>query len=266
MAPKKQPETKQEEKKTSESTKTEKKSTSTKVEDKKVAAAKTEEKKTSTSTKTEEKKSSTSTKTEKKSTKASVPVKTETVESLTEDDHTTSRKPTKDTVDSEFNSIFNRIEEEITRLEEKKKTEKNSKVTGIQFLKQLRKMHKVLHRNASRVLKIKKSNRVTNENSGFKKPVRVSVEICKFFGWDQSKLYSRTEVTREVCKYVRENNLQDTDNKRIIRPDAKLTTLLNYDPEKMPIEKKTGQKSPLYYCMLQKLLTRHFPDSGTNKK
>jgi len=263
MAPSK----KQSESKQTESTKVEKKAAPSK-EEKKSASTKAEpkEEKKAPSTKTE-KKATTVAKEDKKATSTKTEKKVAAVkEEKPEGESTGSRRPTKETVDEDFGSILARIEDEITRLEEKKKTEKSGKVTGIQFLKQLRKMHRTLHRNASRVLKIKKSNRVPNDHSGFKKPVRISTEICKFFGWDQSKLYSRTDVTREVCKYIRENNLQDDVNKRIIKPDAKLTTLLNYDPEKMPIEKKTGKKSPLYYCMLQKLLTRHFPDSGANKK
>lgn len=169
------------------------------------------------------------------------------------------RKASKETVDEDMGSLTSRLDEEIERLETKRKTEKNSKVTGVQFLKQLRKAVKILHRDASKVLKIRKTNRPANDHSGFKKPVKVSDEIVKFFGWDSSKLYSRTDVTRAVCKYIRDHNLQDPSNKRIIRPDAKLATLLSYDAKTMPIDKKTGKPSELFYYYLQKLLTRHFP-------
>ena len=218
------------------------------------------------STKVEKK--STSTKAEKApSTKAPKAEKAPKVEK--EETESTEQKPrrkaTKETVNEDFTAFETKINEEIAKLEERKKTEK-SKVTGIQFLKQLRKIHKLLHRDTSRVLKIKKSNRSPNDQSGFKKPVKVSDEICKFFGWDSSKLYSRTDVTRAVCKYIRDNKLQDTTNKRIIRPDAKLTTLLKYDPKTMPIDEETKQPSPLYYYYLQKLLTRHFPESASKKQ
>lgn len=257
MAPsKKQSETKvaPEVEKKSASTKTEKApvkkaaSTKTEVAEKKAAPVKTEKAQTKKTTKTEV--------TEKKV--KETPVKTESTET---EEHVPRKKASKESVDADFATIETRINDEIARLEEKKKTDKSGKVTGIQFLKQLRKLHKLLHRDASKVLKIKKNNRPANDQSGFKKPVKVSDEICKFFGWDNTKLYSRTDVTREICKYISDHKLQDNDNKRIINPDVKLTALLQYDPKTMPIEKKTGKPSPLYYYLLQKLLTRHFPES-----
>jgi chromatin remodeling complex protein RSC6 len=195
-----------------------------------------------------------------KAAKAEKPAKVEKAPKAESTEPKVRRKASKETVDDDMGSLTARLDEEIERLENKRKTEKNSsKSTGIQFLKQLRKSVKVLHRDASKVLKIRKINRPANDLSGFKKPVKVSDEIVKFFGWDSSKLYSRTDVTRAVCKYIRDNNLQDPENKRIIRPDAKLTTLLAYDPKTMPVDKKTGKPSPLFYYFLQKLLTRHFP-------
>ena len=174
------------------------------------------------------------------------------------------KKVSKESLVGDFNLIAVKLDEEILKFEEKKKSDK-SKVVGIQFLKQLRKLHKNLLRDSIKILKIKKLNRVVNENSGFKKPVRVSEDLCKFFSWEESKLYSRTDVTRAVCKYIREFNLQDPTNKRIIKPDAKLTALLSYDPKTMPINVETNQPSPLYYYYLQKLLTQHFPDSLAKK-
>ena len=273
MAPKKQTETKPVETAASTSTKAEKKTASTKAEKEvKETKAKAEKKPAAASTSTKAEKKSASTKAEKKSestkpakevkAKAEKVVKEESPES---EEPKQRKKASKETVDEDFGTIYAKLDEEIAKLEERKKTEKG-KVTGIQFLKQLRKMHKLLHRDASKVLKIRKTTRASNDQSGFKKPVKVSDEICKFFSWDNTKLYSRTDVTRAVCKYIRDAKLQDNDNKRIIKPDAKLTTLLKYDPKTMPVDPETNQPSPLYYYYLQKLLTRHFPESVSKKQ
>ena len=69
---------------------------------------------------------------------------------------------------------------------------------------------------------------------------------------------------KDACSAI-DAKLQDNDNKRIIKPDAKLTALLKYDPKTMPIDPETNQPSPLYYYYLQKLLTRHFPESVSKK-
>ena len=271
MAPKKQTETNPVETATSTSTKAEKKTTSTKAEketkvkaEKKPASTKAEKKSTSTKgdKKSESTKAAKETKVKETKQKPEKVVKEETSES---EEPKQRRKASKETVDEDFGTIYAKLDEEIAKLEERKKTEKG-KVTGIQFLKQLRKMHKLLHRDASKVLKIRKTTRASNDQSGFKKPVKVSDEICKFFGWDNTKLYSRTDVTRAVCKYIRDAKLQDNDNKRIIKPDAKLTALLKYDPKTMPVDPETNQPSPLYYYYLQKLLTRHFPESVSKKQ
>ena len=39
----------------------------------------------------------------------------------------------------------------------------------------------------------------------------------------------RTEVTKQLWVYIKENNLQDPDNKRDILPDAKLKEVLGKD-------------------------------------
>lgn len=242
------------------STKAETKSTSTKSK-----APSTKEEKPATSTKVEKKQTATKSASTKGSAK-SESTKAEAAKSSTEqsEEPVSRRKATKETIDGDFESIFQRIEDEIKKLEERKKTEKG-KVTGIQFLKQLRKLHKNLHRDTTKVLKIKKTNRVASETSGFKKPVKISDEMCKFFGWDNTKLYSRTDVTREICKYITDNKLQDTVNKRIINPNAALIKLLDYKEKEMPVDAKTGKHALYYYC-LQKLLTRHFPKPASATK
>ena len=64
--------------------------------------------------------------------------------------------------------------------------------------------------------------------SGFLKPVTVSTELCDFVGCEQGSLLSRVDVTRAMCAYVKDNNLQsDPKSKSVIVPDEKLAKLLN---------------------------------------
>ena len=58
---------------------------------------------------------------------------------------------------------------------------------------------------------------------------------------------ARTEVTREINKYIQENNLKDPSNGRKILADAKLKVLLNLNDEE------------LTYFNLQKFMSPHFP-------
>lgn len=83
--------------------------------------------------------------------------------------------------------------------------------------------------------------------SGFVKPTRISDELAKFLDKPSGTEMARTDVTRDVNKYIRAHNLQDKENGRKIHPDAKLATLLKL--------KKTDE---LTYFNLQKYMSHHF--------
>ena len=83
--------------------------------------------------------------------------------------------------------------------------------------------------------------------SGFVKPTRISDELAKFLDKPSGSEMARTEVTRDINKYIRTNNLQDKENGRKINPDTKLAALLKL--------KKTDE---LTYFNLQKYMSPHF--------
>jgi chromatin remodeling complex protein RSC6 len=62
--------------------------------------------------------------------------------------------------------------------------------------------------------------------SGFAKPIKLSEEICKFLEIPEGSELSRTEVTRRLTQYIKTNNLNNPENRRIILPDAKLRQIL----------------------------------------
>jgi len=83
--------------------------------------------------------------------------------------------------------------------------------------------------------------------SGFVKPTKISDELAKFLEKPVGTEMARTDVTREINKYIRSHNLQDEKNGRKINPDSKLQTLLKL--------KKTDE---LTYFNLQKYMSPHF--------
>lgn len=97
-------------------------------------------------------------------------------------------------------------------------------------------------------LNSKKKRKVGNRApSGFVKPTKISEQLSTFLNKPSGIEMARTEVTREINKYIRSNNLQDKTNGRKIIPDAKLSALLNL--------KKTDE---LTYFNLQKFMSPHF--------
>ena len=87
--------------------------------------------------------------------------------------------------------------------------------------------------------------------SGFVKPTLVTDELATFLGRPSGSEMARTEVTREINKYIRAHGLQDKQNGRKINPDDKLATLL-----------KIGKSDELTYFNLQKYMSPHFPKSA----
>ena len=97
----------------------------------------------------------------------------------------------------------------------------------------------------------KKKKRAGNRApSGFVKPTKISDELAKFLEKPTGTEMARTDVTREINKYIRSHNLQDVGNGRKINPDQKLQTLLKL--------KKTDE---LTYFNLQRYMSPHFQKS-----
>jgi upstream activation factor subunit UAF30 len=94
----------------------------------------------------------------------------------------------------------------------------------------------------------KRKRRAGNRQpSGFVKPTKISDELAKFLEKPTGTEMARTDVTREINKYIRSHNLQDKENGRKINPDAKLQSLLKL--------KKTDE---LTYFNLQTYMAPHF--------
>lgn len=158
--------------------------------------------------------------------------------------------PTKVSVMLSLDSLIEKVDDYTDKLRTG-----DVKNTGIRFLKSIKKDLKQLRSHNARVLKQKrKINRSSESKSGFQKPVQISDEFIKFAGWKKGQLYSRVDVTRFLCDYVKTNKLQDPDcGKNImIAKDKKFCKLLRYNPKKDP---------PLTYPLMQRYVKPHFVKS-----
>lgn len=131
----------------------------------------------------------------------------------------------------------------------------NNKMQAITGLfSALKTQFKTLEKDVNREMKAslkassKKSKRSGNRQpSGFVRPTLISEELAQFLGKPVGTELARTAVSKEINKYIRDNNLQDKANGRQINADAKLTALL-----------KLKDGDVLTYFNLQRYMKHHF--------
>ena len=135
-----------------------------------------------------------------------------------------------------FNDFIGRFQSILTQFNTLKTELRNLEKTTTKQLKIAQKLNNRKRRKGSRA------------PSGFVRPSLISEELATFLGKPVGSEMARTDVTREINKYIRANNLQDKDNGRKIIPDKLLKTLL-----------KLEDSVELTYFNLQKYMGPHFP-------
>jgi len=112
---------------------------------------------------------------------------------------------------------------------------------------------KMLEKNVKKQMKNMKKNVLKNKNksvrkpSGFAKPSKVTKELCNFMNQNEGTEIARTDVTKALIKYIKENKLENEKNSKIIKPDDKLKYLLEINDDQ-----------ELTYFNIQKYMNKHF--------
>lgn len=129
------------------------------------------------------------------------------------------------------------------------------------LINSLKSEYKSLERQWGRDIKLasksgskKKKRTGSRAPSGFVKPTLISDELAGFLEKPSGSEMARTEVTRDINKYIRTNGLQDKTNGRKINPDQKLCALLKI---------KSGDE--LTYFNLQRYMSCHFSKNAAVK-
>lgn len=141
--------------------------------------------------------------------------------------------------------LFSQFEVLIAQLNTMK-----SQITNIQQnIKQLEKSVKKQMKGLKKEV-TKTKNKGNRQPSGFAKPSKVTKELCDFMNKSEGTEIARTDVTRALVAYIKENKLENTSNSKIINPDDKLKLLLGIEE---------GQE--LNYFTIQKFMNKHFVKS-----
>jgi chromatin remodeling complex protein RSC6 len=112
----------------------------------------------------------------------------------------------------------------------------------------------------------RKHSRKTSDDPDSKKKTALSLtqytisdELCMFLGFPLNSNVPRSEVTKAINSYIKENNLQDPANRKFIllegSPAADKLKVLLRNPEQ-----------PVTFFSIQKYLKPHYPPSAKDKK
>lgn len=181
-----------------------------------------------------------------KATKSKTETKTET--KPVEEKVNKKRLVDKDSILTDFDTILSKLDDNVSLIRENKaKTKSPINIKDIRSIqKQLRQLRSDVNRQ------IRNKRKLTSEqiaSSGFMKPVKISGDMCKFAGWKAGDMHSRVDVTKFICGYIREKDLQNPKDRRQIKADDKLSKLLKLDK---------NSSEPLTYYSLQRHIQQHF--------
>lgn len=145
--------------------------------------------------------------------------------------------------ESNVDILFDKLQIQFNDSQQILKTlHNNLKILYKEVLKERKELQKKSNKN-------NKKKKKKNNLSGFAVPTKITKELAEFLNLEPDTEISRTDVTSLICKYIKDNNLQNPDNKKIILPDDKLKKLFNG---------YLGEEDQLEFFNIQSYLKYHF--------
>jgi len=114
--------------------------------------------------------------------------------------------------------------------------------------KDMKTFEKLIKKFVSKYIKKETKPKKPRKKSGFALPVSISDDLCEFMELEKGSKVARTQVTQYLSTYIKDNNLINPENKKIIVPDAKLSKLLGDDISDIE----------LTYFNIQTFMNKHF--------
>ena len=141
--------------------------------------------------------------------------------------------------DHEFSEDFSKLLNNIATM----------KSLASEFNQNIKSLEKAVKKKLRQVDKMvaKNKNKNNKKATGFAKPAYISNELCKFMNIPDGTSMARTDVTKYIIQYIKDKKLPDEEDKRKIKPDKKLKTLLNIKPT-----------DEVTYFNLQQYMNKHF--------
>jgi len=155
---------------------------------------------------------------------------------------TQNKKCSNETVETNTNDVKNEFSDLLKTIATLKiqLSALGNKVKGLE--KSVNKKIKVLEKEAA-----KNRNKGNRKPSGFATPTKISDDLCVFMNKPKASAIARTEVTKYIISYIKDNNLQSETNKKIIQPDKALKSLL-----------KPKKQEEVTFFNIQRYMNKHF--------
>ena len=140
-------------------------------------------------------------------------------ETMNEEIATEKNEVIQDVVDEDtWEKVFLRISETQSQISKLSKT-------LLRDQKLLLKLHNKEIKDTRKNRRNKNASARKDIKSGFNKPTPVPDAVAALFDIEEGTLLARTVVTKMIYKYIKDNDLQNPDDKRQIKPDKKLKKL-----------------------------------------
>ena len=150
-----------------------------------------------------------------------------------------------DTEMSENQSALDDLNSYLKDLNDLKATFQEFHKRGKEIKKKFEKEMKEIKKNSKK----KRTRKPDAKPGGFRKPVKISDEMCEFLGIPKGQKLARTDVSKKLNEYIRDNNLQNEKDRRIIEPNEKLLTLFSDD---------YSDDCALNFFTMQKYIKHHY--------
>ena len=108
-------------------------------------------------------------------------------------------------MDEEFTEIFDILQ--------------NLKETMSTLNKKIKTLEKQTQKQQKQFIKIQqKQKREKKKPSGFATPTPISKSLCNFLDKPYGTQVARTDVTKYIVQYIKDNDLQNKKNRKLINP------------------------------------------------
>ncbi len=121
------------------------------------------------------------------------------------------------------------------------------------LVNQVKSVERVCNKRMKALEREAKKNRQKGNRkaSGFAVPSPISAQLCKFMNKPTGTSMARTEVTKHIIQYISDNKLQNPKNKKVIKPDKALKSLLDIKKDSEAVT----------YFNIQRYMNKHFLNS-----